>query len=59
MSKQNKMRQNIYKNVIEFILSLSATLGHEACPEIWRIYPVRLHWRKLIFACVYQLEITF
>ena len=24
-------------------------LGHQACSRLWLIYPVTLHWRKLIF----------
>jgi hypothetical protein len=30
------------------ILCLSNTLGYKACPGVWLISSVTLHWRKLI-----------
>lgn len=42
------MRQKVYRNVIEFVLCWPASPGHGAYPEVWLIYPVRLHWKKLL-----------
>lgn len=43
------MRRKAYKSTIEFILFWPTTPGHGVCPEVWLIYPVILHWSKLIF----------
>lgn len=37
------------------VLCWPSTAGHKICPEIWLIYPERLHWRRLI---CYQLPVT-
>lgn len=50
MSKR-PVRLLIYENTIELILCCSSAAGHGACPQVWLIYPVRRHWRKLILPC--------
>lgn len=50
--KQNKTKRQIKPpNTTEFDLCWSSTAGHEACPEVWFVYWVRLCWRKVIFLC--------
>lgn len=34
---------------MEFVLCWPTIPGYEACPSVWWIYAVTLHWRKLIF----------
>ena len=50
MTKQSKMKP---KKSTKILLSSfcidQVLLGIRACPEIWLIYPVGLHWRKLVF----------
>lgn len=49
MLKQNKMIQKVYKIPTEFALCWSTAQGHGACPEVWLICPVGLHWTERIF----------
>ena len=39
--KQSKKIEQDHKN--------TTTPGHMASPKVWFIYPVRVHWRNLIF----------
>lgn len=50
MPKQSNMSQHVYKNTVEFVLSYSSTTGCGAYSEGLLIYPVMLHYRKLIFS---------
>lgn len=45
MPKQNHLSENVYKNIIEFILCWLST----TCPQVWLIYVVRFYWKNLIF----------
>lgn len=50
MPKQSNLRQTeTYKNIILFTLHCPSIAVHGACPQVWFLYPVRLHWRELIF----------
>lgn len=44
--KESKIRQKVYKIIIEFILGWSTSLRHGTCPEMWLTYSVRFHWRN-------------
>lgn len=41
LQKQNKTKESI-----EFVLYWPITCGHGACPKVWSIYPLSLHWEK-------------
>lgn len=46
-----KSKTSKTKYTVELILCCSTTPGHGTYHEVWAVYPVRLHWRKLIFIC--------
>lgn len=49
MLKQKNMRQRVYKNTMESVLCQQLTDGHNTYPYAWLIFPVKLHWKELIF----------
>lgn len=48
MPKQSKMKQNLHKNTIELLWCWSARSLNGARLGMWLIFPVSLHWGKLI-----------
>lgn len=59
MSKQSKVRRNLYKDTIELIQFSLSTDGYKSYHEMQLIYPLRHHWRKLnSFASSCQLHIA-
>lgn len=46
LPNESTMKQNFYKNTIEFLLSWSLTPGHRSYSVEHFIYPLRLHWGK-------------
>lgn len=53
-NKQNPQKAKIHQAITKEITKMKSILywttipEHEACPGVWLVYPVSLHWRKLI-----------
>lgn len=58
-TKQSELKSLKKYHRLDFVLCWPTAAGHEACPEIWLLYPVRLQWESdFSFASGYRLQIA-
>ena len=56
LPKQSNIRQKVYKNSIEYILYWPISFWQGTYSEVWLVYLVTPHWRKLKF--IFQADIV-
>ena len=56
LPKQSNIRQKVYKNSIEYILYWPISFWHGTYSDVWLVYLITPHWRKL--KCMFQADIV-